>query len=321
MIKTSTLNGTRMPLIVEIDDGDATRTPESCFDRWLDERDFLHGQLLERGALLLRGCPVVTEATQFARFVREFSGRSLLDYAGGASPRVRLGEGVYTSTEYPQNYALSLHNELSYTSRWPTHLFFCCVVPAARGGETPVGDSRAILKNIDESIVGEFKRKRIKYVRNLHGGAGSGYSWQEAFETDDRCTVAEFCRTRRIDCAWRADGGLTLSEVRPATATHPATGEEVWFNQADGFHPSALDDETYRALAATMREDEFRLNSYFGDGSPLEPAALAHIRGVMWRESVLVAWQTGDVLILDNMLAAHGRMPFDGTRKIILAMT
>jgi alpha-ketoglutarate-dependent taurine dioxygenase len=318
------MQGTTLPLVVELDgrrSGASRQLTAACFARLLDERERLHRLLLEHGALLLRGCPVVDSPTEFARFVHEFSGRSLLDYAGGASPRVRLGEGVYTSTEYPSRCTLSLHNELSYTSEWPAHLFFCCVTPAATGGETPIGDSRAILKKIDAGVVSEFKRKGIKYVRNLHSGAGTGYSWQEAFETQERAAVEEFCRARRIDYAWRPDGGLTLTEMRPATAVHPLTSEEVWFNQADGFHPSALDEETYSALRSTLTEEEFRLNSYFGDGSAIDPQALAHVRQVMREASVPVPWRAGDILILDNMLAAHGRMPFTGARKILLAMT
>ncbi|NJM52790.1 MAG: TauD/TfdA family dioxygenase [Blastocatellia bacterium] len=31
--------------------------------------------------------------------------------------------------------------------------------------------------------------------------------------------------------------------------------------------------------------------------------------------------EKGDILILDNILTAHGRMPFSGQRKIMLAMT
>jgi hypothetical protein len=116
-------------------------------------------------------------------------------------------------------------------------------------------------------------------------------------------------------------GRLWPSEIRPVMASHPLTGDEVWFNQADGFHPSALDKETYQALSSTVPEEEFRLNSYFGDGTPIDTAALSHIREVTEREVVPVKWQDGDILILDNMLAAHWRMPFTGTRKIILAMT
>lgn len=286
----------------------------------LEERESLQAKLLKHGALLLRGLPVLT-ATEFAQFVRSFSGRELLDYAGGASPRIKLCGGVYTSTEYSETVSLSLHNELSYTYRWPQHLFFCCVVPAKEGGETPIADSRAILEGIDTGVLRLFKRKKIRYVRNLTGEAGSGFSWQEAFETFDKGVVENYCREGGVEFEWKEDGGLGLSETRPATAKHWATGEEVWFNQAEGFHPSALDAETYRALISVMKEEAFRLNAYFGDGSPIDLSALEHIREVVRREMVLVEWQAGDILILDNMLTAHGRMPFKGARKVLLAMT
>jgi alpha-ketoglutarate-dependent taurine dioxygenase len=320
-MKTSFLNQRKLPLVVEFEDGDGSAdTPQTFVDRCLDHGEFLRRQLPVWGALLVRGAPALA-ATDFARFVREFSGKSLIDYVGGASPRVKLGEGVYTSTEYPQNYTLSLHNELSYTYRWPEHLFFHCVTASGQGGETSLGDSRAILKGIDEKVVREFKTRGIKYVRNLHGGRGSGYSWQEAFETDDKSVIEAHCRAGGISFDWKNDGGLTLSEVRPATALHPQTGEEVWFNQADGFHPSGIDAETYELLISTMKEEEFRLNSYYGDGAPLDLFALNHAREVIRREVVLVPWRAGDILILDNLLTAHGRLPFTGERKIILAMT
>lgn len=322
LMKTSFLNDRKLPLVVELEEADQTGSgTEALVELCLEHRDFLQSQLLEWGALLLRGGPSPLSALDFARFVREFSGKSLIDYVGGASPRVKLGEGVYTSTEYPRNYTLSLHNELSYTYRWPAHLFFCCVTASGLGGETSLGNSRAILKGIDEKVVREFKRRGILYVRHLHGGEGSGYSWQEAFESDDRRVIEEHCRAGGVRFKWEDNGGLTLSEVRPATARHPVTGEEVWFNQADGFHPSGIDRETYDQLIATMKEEEFRLNSYYGDGAPLDLAALNHAREVMRRETVLVPWRAGDILILDNLLTAHGRMPFEGARRILLAMT
>jgi alpha-ketoglutarate-dependent taurine dioxygenase len=114
---------------------------------------------------------------------------------------------------------------------------------------------------------------------------------------------------------------LRLSQIRPAILTHPTTHEKVWFNQADGFHPSNLDAETYRALISLMSEDEFRLNVFFGDGSPIDLETLGHIRAVLESETIPHRWQAGDVLILDNILAAHGRAPFTGARKIALAMT
>jgi alpha-ketoglutarate-dependent taurine dioxygenase len=253
--------------------------------------------------------------------VRHLSGTTPLSYAGGASPRISLGEGVYTSTEYPHHFALSLHNEMSYTSRWPRHLFFYCAMAPQRGGETPLADSRRVLKKLDAEIVRQFKTRKIKYVRNLPGGSASGYSWQEAFETEDRATVENSCRAAGINLEWKDDGGLRLTEVRPATAVHPQTGEEVWFNQAEGFHPSAAGISTGEGLNSNLVENELRLNAFHGDGSSLTLSMLEQIREVTRAEARLFHWRTGDILIVDNMLVCHGRMPFEGARRILLAMT
>jgi hypothetical protein len=73
-------------------------------------------------------------------------------------------------------------------------------------------------------------------------------------------------------------------------------------------------------LSALLKEDEFPRNAYYGDGSPIETSVLDEIREVYRQEAVIYPWQEGDVLMLDNMLAAHGRMPFVGKRKIVVAM-
>lgn len=283
-------------------------------------RETLAGLLLEVGAVLLRGFGPL-EPAEFGRFVRDFSGGRPLDYVGGASPRVKVCEGVYTSTEYPRHYTLSLHNELSYTYRWPGHLYFYCDTPAAVGGETPLADSRTLLSKIDAGVAARFKEKGVRYERRLHGGAGVGLSWQEAFETDDRDMVEEYCRAGNVSYAWGEDGGLRTSQVRPATHVHPLTGEEVWFNQADAFHVSGMHPETYREYISRMSEGEFPLNACHGDGSAIDPAALAHVREVMAAEMSLFDWRAGDLLVLDNVLAAHGRMPFSGARRVLVAMT
>ncbi|HWS54543.1 MAG TPA: TauD/TfdA family dioxygenase [Pyrinomonadaceae bacterium] len=319
MTETGPNGAQSLPPVVEAEGG-AAPAAEALFELCRGRGEELRGRLRERGALLLRGFPPAG-AAGFARFVREFAGREPLDYVGGASPRVKLGGGVYTSTEYPSRYTLSLHNELAYTYRWPARLYFYCETAPAAGGETPLGDSRSILRGLDSEVVERFRRKGVRYVRNLKGAAGTGYSWQEAFETAERSEVEAYCRAGGVEFEWREDGGLRLSEVRPATARHPETGEEVWFNQAEAFHPSALDAEDYEALTAEAGEDGLRLNASYGDGSPLEPEALAHVRAVTRAEMTLVAWRPGDILVLDNLLTCHGRMPFEGPRRILLAMT
>jgi alpha-ketoglutarate-dependent taurine dioxygenase len=281
--------------------------------------------LLEHGAILFRGYRIAG-SEQFAEAVEAMSGRPrLLEYRGGASPRAPIPAGrrpVYNSTDYPPAMELSLHNELSYSDVYPERIYFYCLTAPAQGGETTLGDSRLILRNIAPAVRQRFEDKGICYIRNLSSAKGSGYSWQDAFESDDPEEVERRCAAIGARFEWLAGGILRLTQVRPATARHPDTGEEVWFNQADGFHPSALDPSTYAELLAQCgSEDRFRLNVAYGDGTPIEESALAEVRRAIREEARPHVWRAGDILMLDNLLAAHGRRPFRGARRIAVAMS
>src|SRR3712207_6627988 len=78
------------------------------------QREALVRQLHASGALPLRGWQI-DSVEMLARVASSFAaGAPLVKYAGGASPRKMLGEGSYTSAEYPPELELSLHKELSY---------------------------------------------------------------------------------------------------------------------------------------------------------------------------------------------------------------
>jgi alpha-ketoglutarate-dependent taurine dioxygenase len=281
--------------------------------------------LLERGAILLRGYRI-GGCEQFAEAVEAMSGRSrLLEYRGGASPRASIPAGrrpIYNSTDYPPEMELSLHNELSYSDVYPERIYFFCLIAPEQGGETTLGDSRLILRNMSPAVRERFEEKGVCYVRNLSSAKGSGYSWQDAFQSEDPAEVERRCAAIGAQFEWLGGGILRLRQVRPATARHPRTGEEVWFNQADGFHPSALDPSTYAELLAQCgSEDLFRLNVTYGDGTPIDASALAEVRRVIRQEARPHVWRAGDILMLDNLLAAHGRRPFRGDRRIAVAMS
>lgn len=94
----------------------------------------------------------------------------------------------------------------------------------------------------------------------------------------------------------------------------------VWFNHAVFFHVSTLKPTIRKALLAEFSEEELPHNTYYGDGSPIEPDVLDEIRTAYQQEAVIFPWQVGDILMLDNMLTAHGRQPFLGRRKVVVGM-
>jgi alpha-ketoglutarate-dependent taurine dioxygenase len=275
-------------------------------------------QMLEGdGAILFSG--FASDGVEgFQRFAAAF-GHPLLNYEFGSTPRSQVdGKGVYTSTEYPAHRSIPLHNEQAYTNEWPMRIWFYCAKAAASGGETPIADSREVFRRIDPALRKRFEEKRLMYVRNY--GNGLDLTWQQVFNTDRRNEVEDYCRKRGIQCDWNEDGDLRTRQRVQGVAQHPRTKDWVWFNQAHLFHLSNLDPEMQEVLLDTVGEEGLPRNVYYGDGSPLEDAALAEIRGVLDECEVVFPWNTGDVLMLDNMLVAHSRKPFSGERKVVVAM-
>ena len=94
----------------------------------------------------------------------------------------------------------------------------------------------------------------------------------------------------------------------------------MWFNQVHQFHPSNLGKKAAEALLATTAVEDLPINSCYGDGSPLEIEALMHIQDVYRQTMLAFPWHAGDLLLLDTILVAQGRMPFKGPRKIVVSM-
>jgi alpha-ketoglutarate-dependent taurine dioxygenase len=289
-----------------------------------EHRQELDRLVLEHGAVLLKRFDVGS-LEKFHRCTEVLADGAAGSYIDGNSPRTKLSESIYTSTEYPPELSISMHNELSYSHAWPARLYFCCVTAPQTGGSTLIADSRALLRELSPEVLDMFEKKGVTYVRNLHGGSGAtiGKSWQQTFETDQRAVVEQYCKDGRIDYEWKADGGIRLIQQRPATAVHPRTGERVWFNQVDQFHPSTNPPDVYEAIMEIYGADPFEMPQYgcFGDGSPIPDDALAEVRQGMDRLSVAFPWEVGDMMIIDNMLTAHGRSPFTGTRRILVSMS
>lgn len=271
--------------------------------------------LLKHGAILLRGFGL-NRPEQFRQLVESVSGEAL-PYRERSSPRSRVIENIYTSTDYPSDQSIFPHNEHSYAITFPQKLFFWCEIAAQQGGETPLADTRRILARIDPKVVDRFREKGWLYVRNYT--PHFGLSWQTAFQTDDRARVETYCRDADIECEWTADG-LRTRQKRPAVATHPVSNEPVWFNHATFFHISSVEPELRRQLLAMYDERDLPNHTYYGDGSPIEDWVVQHLRDAYLNELVSFPWQTGDVVIIDNMLAAHAREPYVGPRRILFAM-
>ena len=314
LIKTSFQSTDRViPLTIEpnVDGYDLVRWAES-------NRELVGKLLLTHRALLFRNCRI-TNAALFREVIAATSSGELLEYRDRSTPRLMVEKGVYTSTEYPSEHSISLHNEGTYWLRWPLKLYFCCVQAADTGGETPIADVRRVLSRIPPEVVERFREKQVLYVRNYNDGFG--LPWQDVFQSGDKSFVEDYCHSNRIEFEWKTGGRLRTRQLRPAVALHPATGEAVWFNHAAFFHVSSLNRDVRETLLDDFGERELPYNTYYGDGSPIEQEALDQIREAYKAETVVFGWNRGDVMLLDNMSIAHGRNPYTGVRRILAGMS
>jgi alpha-ketoglutarate-dependent taurine dioxygenase len=300
---------TTLPLVI---------TPEEDIDlaEWArTNQEFIQTNLLKHGALLFRGFSVAS-AVEFEEFAKSTCSDLFGDY--GDLPREELGGKVYASTPYPAEERILFHNESSHMHRWPMLIWFYCVKAAEHGGETPIVDCRQVYQNLDRDLRDRFEQKGLMYVRNFTDKLD--VSWQSFFQTEDRAQVEDYCRQASIEFQWKDANGLRIRQVSPAVVKHPKTGEMVFFNQIQLHHVSCLPSAVQASLRSMLAEQDFPRNVYYGDGSPIEDSVVDEIRELYDRLAVSFRWQERDILMLNNMLVAHSRNAFSGTRKIVVAL-
>ena len=278
--------------------------------------------LASAGAILLRGF-AVTDALALRTLAAETSD-GLWGYVNGNSPRTKLGDGIYTASEYPSHLPISLHNELSYSATWPSRIYFACTQPARVGGVACMADSRTIFDTMPQRIIDLFEgHGGVQYVRVLPGRPGFGATWQQTFDTRNLADVEAFCRANANRLEVLDDDYIRVSNVAPAFRRDPLSGRTVWFNQADQFHPTGLPPDTYEAFMDIYEGNEalFPQNATFGDGTTIPGDVLTEVRSVQESCQRTFPWMAHDVLLLNNSLIAHGRLPFEGPRQLYVALT
>lgn len=277
--------------------------------------EFIETELLTHGAILFRGF-AINSVAEFEGFAAAICPDLFTEY--GDLPRPQVSLRVYDSTPYPADSWILFHNESSHMHQWPLKQWFFCVEAAQQGGETPIVDCRAMYARLAPDVVERFERKGIIYVRNFTGDFD--VRWQDFFKTMNRADVEQYCRDAAFEFEWTGHDNLRIRYRTSAVTEHRKSGAKVWFNQIQLWHPACIDAATRESLLTMFAEDDLPRNCYYGDGSCIEASVVDHISEVYRATAVAFPWQNRDVLMVDNMLVAHGRSPFTGPRRIVVAM-
>ena len=304
-------NGQRLPLVLR------PNVDNLNLAEWAgDNRAYIEKELMTHGAVLFRGFNLKS-VPDFERFIKAVSGEAL-EYNERSSPRSQVSGQIYTSTDYPADKCIFLHNEQSYNLAFPMKISFYCAKAPEKEGATPIADTRRVFGRIADEIKARFMERKYMYVRNF--GDGFGLSWQEAFQTKRRSEVQEYCHKNQIEYEWKSENRLRTKQVREVAIKHPKTGEWVWFNHLTFFHISTLGLEIQKEMVSAIAEEDLPNNTYYGDGGRIEKEVMESLREAYQNEKVRFDWEEGDVLMLDNMLVAHGREAYTGERRVVVGM-
>ncbi len=332
-----------LPLVILPGGDDATARDVGALCQWLkDESDQVQRWLTEHGALWFRGF-AVEGPEDFERVARAVDPELKNEYLG-TSPRDALTAYVFNASELPDYFPIPQHCEMSFVAEPPRRVFFCCLeAPDVGSGETPLCDFRKVWRDLDPGVKRRFEERGLRIVRN-YGPPGQGGNdamqlkgWDEMFQTTDHAVVEEKCREQGFEPVWLPGESLRLIHAQPVTRKHPVNGECVWHNHLTTFHLSTAVDE-YERIAAFRPSDRHRgllriargleqeavakgpeaqsMHTTYLDGSEIPREDVAHVRDVIWRHLVVKPWRRGDVLAIDNRSTSHGRLPYEGPRRV-----
>ncbi|WP_445570704.1 non-ribosomal peptide synthase/polyketide synthase [Pseudomonas sp. E102] len=300
----------RFPLMLEPGD------PHLDVIEWIRQnRPLIEQKLAEHAGILFRGFEL--DGIQgFEAFAEAIQPGLYGQY--GDLPKKEGGKNTYRSTPYPERKMILFHNESSHQDRWPRKQMFYCEQAAPVGGATPVVDCRLMYEKLPADLREKFEDKGLLYVRTFTDKLD--VSWQHFFKTEDRREVEARCRAGGIQWRWLDNDELQTRTPGPAIITHPITGEKSFFNQVQLHHIHWLEPDVRQDLLSMYGLDRMPRHVYYGDGTPIEDEVMARIGELYEACAVRFDWRKGDVILLDNMLVAHARDPFEGPRKIVVAM-
>ncbi|BBH67843.1 syringomycin biosynthesis enzyme [Actinoplanes sp. OR16] len=284
---------------------------------WLSEhRDELREMLTVHGALRLRGLGVAS-VDDAVRVSRTLIDTPYIEREGFA-PRRTHEPGVYSSCEWPPDQPMCMHHEVSYAAEVPSLLVFSCLTAPRTGGATTIADSREMLRRLPPSLVDRFATTGWRLDR--HYNPLLGVTLEAAFGTGDPAAVDRYCHDHAIEATWSGPGRLHTSQRRPAVVKHPVTGERCWVNQIAFLNEWTLDPAVRAFLTREFGPGALPFTTAAGDGTPVTPETVGVINDAYDRCLRREPWQPGDVLLVDNLLAAHALDPYEGDREVVVAM-
>ena len=155
--------------------------------------------------------------------------------------------------------------------------------------------------------------KGLKYSHVMpaanDAASGMGRSWQSTLRSETKEQAEERLRSLGYTWTWLDDGCLKVTTPVLQAVRQLSNGKTAFFNQLIAAFHGWKDSRNDPTRSIT-----------FGDGTPLDPATMQRVIEMAEEITFDMRWQNGDVVLVDNYVAMHGRRVFKGTRRVLASL-
>lgn len=291
------------------------------------------------GAITFSGFNLTAET--FPEAFSAITGKTPINY-NGDTPRdtVNPKYPIYKSTVVADGATIPLHLEGSglYRKDMPEYISFYCVTPPKEGtGRTVAGNVEKITEAVRTQMPAfwsQMSTKKLTYISRYLPENSWRAKWirwinpsfstiKKRFGTEDKKEIEEKCRKEGLTCEW--DGGWAVISRKGIPGVINVDGKTLFCN------PIHLEKQNQQLcggrvnyilarilLNPTSRSMQFDVK--FDDETKISRSDAGKLIDIMQKHREGRDWKQGDLMVLNNTVAMHGKTPHKGARKIIVAM-
>lgn len=301
------------PLEIRASDSDNAKGAEY----FVQNRENIQKELLKHGAIWFRGFDLMKGVKGHRSFYEALALDPCLDplHSSGLRKFASERDALYEEVNKPslRGHYIGLHSE-STAKRTAAYAAFVCFQKATEGGgRFLVADGAAILAEMDTKILQKLYDRKIRIsVSNLDIPPSLPGFMKDGIK--DAVSVAVAPKfDMDLEMIYESDGKPgRLQAVETAESPinrHPVTGLPVWFNNAHN-HARKLRDRRPCGVPEVGMTEVF----YADTMEPLSLEDCNEIKRASEKHITALSMEPGDVLLVDNYRALHGRDVFGGDR-------
>jgi alpha-ketoglutarate-dependent taurine dioxygenase len=241
------------------------------------------------GALMFRGFHA--DPWRMKAFAGRFSARFNRDRL---RPPVANSDGFIQKVDEGMGYAQP-HCEQANSPFRPDAIWFCCTRPAAEGGETLFWDGVGLWERMTPELKAVFEGKRLRFFQKYPPERWKLFLGEGAGLADVRRALDG---VEGVSYFIGEGEAVYLEYVCPAVV-------ETRYGARKAFANNLL-SERKNTLGKLMT---------FSDGTAISDAAIEALEAQMNELTERIAWQAGDLMMLDNTRFLHGRNAFTDPKR------